>query len=79
MAADAKDVLSELPRAREVVVVLDDHHDSEVINSGLLERALTGMLRDEPALAEEDLHDVPGLPPRTSSASKPSMAGRHGA
>ncbi|QUH04141.1 DUF59 domain-containing protein [Saccharopolyspora erythraea] len=91
MASDAKDVLSELPQAREVVVVLDDHHDSEVINRGLaadagyrgtfgdeaeegldelrlvfrrkahtaaMERALTGLLRDEPTLAEEDLHDV---------------------
>lgn len=35
MASDAKDALRALPQAREVVVLLDDHHDSELINHGL--------------------------------------------
>ncbi|RDH78557.1 DUF59 domain-containing protein [Mycolicibacterium moriokaense] len=35
MASDAKDVLSNLDWTRLVVVELDDHHDSEVINAGL--------------------------------------------
>jgi metal-sulfur cluster biosynthetic enzyme len=35
MASDAKDVLSELDWTRRVVVELDDHHDSAIINAGL--------------------------------------------
>ena len=35
MASDAKDVLSKLDWTRRVVVELDDHHDSEIINAGL--------------------------------------------
>ncbi|WP_329388429.1 iron-sulfur cluster assembly protein [Streptomyces sp. NBC_01716] len=35
MASDAKDALTALPGAEEVVVLLDDHHDSELINHGL--------------------------------------------
>jgi hypothetical protein len=35
MASDAKDVLSALPSVRCVVVELDDHHDSDLINRGL--------------------------------------------
>ncbi|AUA17173.1 DUF59 domain-containing protein [Streptomyces sp. SID8382] len=35
MASDAKDALTALPGAKEVVVLLDDHHDSELINQGL--------------------------------------------
>jgi metal-sulfur cluster biosynthetic enzyme len=35
MASDAKDVLSKLDWTRHVVVELDDHHDSEIINAGL--------------------------------------------
>ena len=35
MASDAKDALSALPGAGEVVVELDDHHDSALINAGL--------------------------------------------
>ena len=35
MASDAKDVLSELNWTRRVVVELDDHHDSAIINAGL--------------------------------------------
>ncbi|HWC80851.1 MAG TPA: iron-sulfur cluster assembly protein [Pseudonocardiaceae bacterium] len=35
MAADAKDALDALPWTGEVVVELDDHHDSELINAGL--------------------------------------------
>ena len=35
MASDTKDVLSKLDWTRRVVVELDDHHDSEIINAGL--------------------------------------------
>lgn len=35
MASDSKDVLSALPWTREVIVQLDDHHDSDKINAGL--------------------------------------------
>lgn len=35
MASDAKDVIEALPGAGVVVVELDDHHDSEIINRGL--------------------------------------------
>lgn len=35
MASDAKDVLTALPWTTEVVVELDDHHDSDLINAGL--------------------------------------------
>ncbi|MDR7303736.1 metal-sulfur cluster assembly factor [Haloactinomyces albus] len=91
MVSDAKDVLSALPQAREVVVVLDDHHDSDRINRGVaadagyrgtfgeeaaqdldelrstfrrkahtaaMERVLTILLRSDPDLTEEGLHEV---------------------
>jgi metal-sulfur cluster biosynthetic enzyme len=35
MASDAKDVLTELSWTRKVVVELDGHHDSPIINAGL--------------------------------------------
>ena len=35
MASDAKDALVALPWTRRVVVELDDHHDSDLINAGL--------------------------------------------
>jgi metal-sulfur cluster biosynthetic enzyme len=91
MASDAKDALSALPQARSVVVELDDHHDSDLINRGLaadagyrgtfgseadrsldelretfrrkahtaaMERALTALVRSDPALGEDDVHGV---------------------
>ncbi|PZH18451.1 metal-sulfur cluster biosynthetic enzyme [Streptomyces sp. NTH33] len=91
MASDAKDVLTALPDAGPVTVLLDDHHDSDLINRGLaadagyrgtfgaeaeeslgelrlvfrrkahsaaMERALTALLRQDPALTEGKLHDV---------------------
>jgi hypothetical protein len=91
MASDSKDALTALPQARDVVVLLDDHHDSDLINRGLaadagyrgtfgneaekdleqlrltfrrkahaaaMERALTLLLKQNPGLAEDDLHDV---------------------
>ncbi|MEV0073123.1 iron-sulfur cluster assembly protein [Amycolatopsis sp. NPDC050768] len=91
MASDAKDVLTAVGGERRVVVQLDDHHDSDLINRGLaadagylgtfgseaekdldelrltfrrkahtaaMERALTGLLRADKELKEEDLHDV---------------------
>ena len=35
MASDSKDVISALPGVARVVVELDDHHDSDLINAGL--------------------------------------------
>jgi metal-sulfur cluster biosynthetic enzyme len=35
MASDAKDALAQLEWSRTVVVELDDHHDSDIINAGL--------------------------------------------
>lgn len=35
MASDSKDVISGLPAVTHVVVELDDHHDSDLINAGL--------------------------------------------
>ncbi len=35
MASDTKDVLTELDWTRRVLVELDDHHDSDLINAGL--------------------------------------------
>jgi metal-sulfur cluster biosynthetic enzyme len=91
MASDAKDVLAALPDAEPVTVLLDDHHDSDLINRGLaadagyrgtfgaeaeesleelrlvfrrkahaaaMERALTALLRQNPALTEEKLPEV---------------------
>lgn len=35
MASDSKDAISALPTVTQVVVELDDHHDSDLINAGL--------------------------------------------
>jgi hypothetical protein len=35
MASDSKDVISALPTVTQVVLELDDHHDSDLINAGL--------------------------------------------
>ncbi|WP_316744745.1 iron-sulfur cluster assembly protein [Streptomyces sp. MK7] len=91
MASDAKDALDALPDAGAVTVLLDDHHDSDLINRGLatdagyrgtfgdeaeedleelrltfrrkahaaaMERVLSGLLRANPDLTEEELLDV---------------------
>ncbi|MGW5861213.1 metal-sulfur cluster assembly factor [Streptomyces sp. NPDC055239] len=91
MASDSKDALTALPWTQDVVVLLDDHHDSDLINRGLaadagyrgtfgaeaekdlealrltfrrkahaaaMERALALVLRENPDLTEEDLHDT---------------------
>ena len=88
MASDAKDALGALRGVRSVVVELDEHHDSGLINRGLaadagyrgtfgheaedsldelretfrrkahtaaMERALTGLLRSDPRLSEDDV------------------------
>ncbi|MEU3979372.1 iron-sulfur cluster assembly protein [Streptomyces sp. NPDC026672] len=56
MASDAKDVLSALPGVSAVVVVLDDHHDSDLINRGLAADA--GYRGTFGAEAERDLEDL---------------------
>jgi metal-sulfur cluster biosynthetic enzyme len=56
MASDAKDVLVALPWTGVVVVELDDHHDSDIINRGLAADAgYRGTFRHE---AEEDLDEL---------------------
>ncbi|GAA2148545.1 metal-sulfur cluster biosynthetic enzyme [Humibacillus xanthopallidus] len=56
MASDAKDALSALPWTRDVVVELDDHHDSDLINAGLAADAgYRGTFRHE---ADQDLDEL---------------------
>jgi metal-sulfur cluster biosynthetic enzyme len=56
MASDAKDALSALPWTRSVVVELDDHHDSPLINAGLAADAgYRGTFGHE---AEQDLEEL---------------------
>ncbi|WP_228447417.1 iron-sulfur cluster assembly protein [Streptomyces paludis] len=56
MASDAKDALTALPGAEDVTVLLDDHHDSEVINRGLAADA--GYRGTFGAEAESDLREL---------------------
>jgi metal-sulfur cluster biosynthetic enzyme len=56
MASDAKDALSALPQERGVVVLLDDHHDSDMINRGLAADA--GYRGTFGAEAEKDLEEL---------------------
>lgn len=59
MASDAKDALSALPGAREVTVLLDDHHDSDLINRGLAADAgYRGTFGHEAERDLEQLRDV---------------------
>ncbi len=56
MASDTKDVLTALPWTGRVVVELDDHHDSEIINRGLAADAgYRGTFLHE---AEQDLEEL---------------------
>jgi metal-sulfur cluster biosynthetic enzyme len=56
MASDSKDALAALPQARDVVVLLDDHHDSDLINRGLAADAgYRGTFGNE---AEKDLEGL---------------------
>ncbi|TDD27599.1 iron-sulfur cluster assembly protein [Kribbella turkmenica] len=56
MASDAKDVLTALPWTDLVIVQLDDHHDSGLINAGLAADAgYRGTFRHE---AEQDLEEL---------------------
>jgi metal-sulfur cluster biosynthetic enzyme len=56
MASDAKDVLVELDWSRHVIVELDDHHDSDIINAGLAADAgYRGTFAHE---AEENLDEL---------------------
>ena len=56
MASDAHDALSTLPGVGRVAVLLDDHHDSDKINSGLAVDA--GYLGTFGAEAEESLDEL---------------------
>lgn len=56
MASDAKDALTALPWTVRVVVELDDHHDSDLINAGLAADAgYRGTFKHE---AEESLDEL---------------------
>ncbi|GGU10203.1 iron-sulfur cluster assembly protein [Nocardioides albus] len=56
MASDAKDALTALPWTGHVVVELDDHHDSDLINAGLAADAgYVGTFRHE---AESSLDEL---------------------
>jgi metal-sulfur cluster biosynthetic enzyme len=56
MCSDAKDVLTDLDWTGEVVVELDDHHDSDLINAGLAADAgYRGTFRHE---ADSDLDEL---------------------
>lgn len=56
MASDSKDALTALPWTAQVVVELDDHHDSDIINRGLAADAgYRGTFRHE---AEDDLDEL---------------------
>jgi metal-sulfur cluster biosynthetic enzyme len=56
MASDSKDAVTAVAGGRRVVVELDDHHDSDVINSGLAADAgYRGTFGSE---AEHDLEDL---------------------
>ena len=56
MASDAKDAVVGLPWTTDVVVELDDHHDSEIINAGLAADAgYRGTFRHE---ADTDLEEL---------------------
>ncbi|MER5860445.1 MULTISPECIES: iron-sulfur cluster assembly protein [Streptomyces] len=56
MASDAKDALAALPDATAVTVLLDDHHDSDLINRGLAADA--GYRGTFGAEAENDLEEL---------------------
>ena len=71
MASDAKDALVALPWTGDVVVELDDHHDSEVINAGLRQRCRLGGHVRQRGRGE------PGRPARDVPAQGPHR--RHGA
>ena len=80
MASDAKDVLSKLDWTRRVVVELDDHHDSEIINAGLAADAgyrgtFGHEARGEPRRAAGD---VPAQGPHGSDGAVPDGAASRG-
>jgi metal-sulfur cluster biosynthetic enzyme len=59
MASDAKDVLTKLDWTRCVVVELDDHHDSAIINAGLAADAgYRGTFGHEADQSLDDLRDT---------------------
>ena len=59
MASDAKDVLTKLDWTRRVVVELDDHHDSAIINAGLADDAgYQGTFGHEDDQSLDDLRDT---------------------
>lgn len=56
MAADSKDAITAMPGVESVLVELDDHHDSELINAGLAADAgYRGTFRHE---AEDSLDEL---------------------
>jgi metal-sulfur cluster biosynthetic enzyme len=59
MASDAKDALTRLHWSRRVIVELDDHHDSDIINAGLAADAgYRGTFRHEAQDSLDDLRET---------------------
>jgi metal-sulfur cluster biosynthetic enzyme len=59
MASDAKDVLGKLEWTRRVVVELDDHHDSAIINAGLsADAGYRGTFRHEAQDSLDELRET---------------------
>ncbi len=59
MASDAKDALQKLDWTRRVVVELDDHHDSDIINAGLCADAgYRGTFGHEASESLDDLRET---------------------
>ena len=59
MASDAKEAVVGLPWTTDVVVELDDHHDSEIINAGLAADAgYRGTFRHEADTGLEELRET---------------------
>lgn len=59
MASDSKDVLTALPWTTAVVVELDDHHDSDLINAGLAADAgYVGTFGHEAERSLDELRDT---------------------
>ncbi len=86
MVSDAKDALTALPWTSRVVVELDDHHDSELINAGLAADAgYRGTFRHEAEQrsrrAADDVptqgaHGGDGAVPHRAAARRPVADGR---
>ena len=71
MAADAREAVLSVPGVREARVVLDDHHASEEINTGMAEgRGFEGTFRSFGETEGESLDELRGIFRRKSFVSR---------